>query len=85
VPDDARLAAWDRIHGALARPPGWRVSPPKLHPEARRWHATAHDGRNLGRGKPHEAMEGVGATEVEAIEDLAGLLEARTGAVCSPS
>ena len=57
--------------------PGWRASAPQLHPERRRWHAVAYDGRNLGRGKAHEAIEGTGATEVEAIEALARMLEDR--------
>jgi hypothetical protein len=76
---DDRLAALDRVHAALAGLPGWRASTPQYHAEAGRWHATAYDGRKLGRGKPHEAIESTGATEAEAVASLAGLLEARAG------
>jgi hypothetical protein len=76
---DDRLAAWDRVHKALALLSGWRVSPPRLHEEARRWHMTAHDGRRHGRGKVHESIDAVGATETQAIEALARQLENRAG------
>ena len=76
---DDRLAAWDRIHRALALLSGWRVSQPQFHAEARRWHVTAHDGHRRGRGKVHESIDAVGATEAQAIEALARQLENRTG------
>jgi hypothetical protein len=72
-----REAAWDRVHDALARLPGWRAPQAQYHAEERRWHVTAYDGRPLGRGKPHEALEGTGATEAEALEELARRLENR--------
>ena len=78
---DPRLAAWDRLHNALARLPGWRLSSPQPRPEGRRWHATAYDGRHRGRGRVHEAMEGTGTAEAEAIEALAEMLEMRATAI----
>ena len=77
---DAREAAWWRIREALERLPGWRVTPTDDRAEERptaRWHVTAVDGRNLGRRGRHEGLEGLGATEVEALDALARLLEER--------
>lgn len=74
-----RLAAWDRLHAALERLPGWRASRPEYHPDRGAWRATAYDGRPLGRGKPHEALEADGATEAEAIDRLADLVADRSG------
>jgi hypothetical protein len=80
--NDPREAAWWRIHEALERLPGWRVTPASDHADehpATRWHVTAVDGRNLGRRTRHPALEGVGPTEIEALEMLARLLEERFG------
>ena len=76
---DDRLDAWERVRRALALLPGWRVSPPQLHAEGRRWQVTAHDGRRHGRGIVRESIAAVGATEAEAIEALARQLENRVG------
>ena len=71
MPDPDRLAAWDRVHAALALLPGWRATAPQHRRDERRWLATAYDARKLGRGKVHEALEGSGATEAEAVDALA--------------
>ena len=76
---DDRLTAWDRVHRSLALLPGWHVLPPRLHVEARRWHVTAYAGRHHARGKVHESIDAVGATEAQAIEALARQLENRAG------
>ena len=76
---DDRLAAGNRIHGALALLSGWRVSPPQFHAGASRWHVTADDGRHHGRGKVRESIDAVGATEAQAIQALARQLENRAG------
>lgn len=76
---DAREAAWWRVHDLLERRPGWRVTPSANHSEERprpRWHVTAVDARNLGRRARHEALEGLGETELEALADLARRLDA---------
>lgn len=72
-----RLAAWDRLHDALAAREGWRASQPQYHAERRVWRATAVDGRHYGRGKVHEAIDAEEATEAEAVATLAELLEDR--------
>jgi hypothetical protein len=51
--------------------------PSQYHAHQRRWHAVAIDARPRGRGKPHEAIEATGATEAEALDELAALLEGR--------
>jgi hypothetical protein len=81
ITDHDRLAAWDRVHGTVARLPGWRATPPQYHAEVRRWHATAYDGRQLGRGRPHEAIEATGDTEAAAVRALAELLEERASSI----
>jgi hypothetical protein len=70
-----RLTAWDRLHAALAAREGWRASPPQYHADRRLWRATAFDGRHYARGKGHEAVDAEGATEAEAVDQLARLLE----------
>jgi len=54
-----------------------RVSPPQLHPEVRRWHATAYDGRNLGllRDSTRIALGLLGLAAVELV--LAILVDTR--------
>jgi hypothetical protein len=79
---DVREAAWWAVHAALALRPGWAVTPAAYHAEERpvpRWHVTAVDARRLGRRARHAALEGVGATEIEALEVLARLLEEGQG------
>jgi hypothetical protein len=75
--DDARLAACDELHRALARLPGWRRSKSVLWAEVGLWHAVAYDGRRLGRGRYHEALEAVEPSEAEAVAALARMLDAR--------
>jgi hypothetical protein len=74
---EAREAAWWRVHAALELRHGWAVTPASYHAEERpwpRWHVSAVDARRLGRRARHAALEGVGATEIEALEMLARLL-----------
>ena len=76
---DARLAAWDALHDALGRLPGWAASRPQRHPLDGSWTATAYDARPRGRGAFHESLTAAGATEAEAVARLAELVEARIG------
>jgi hypothetical protein len=77
---DDRETAWGRVHEAMERLPGWRVTPASDQadePAASRWRVSAVDGRSLGPRGKREVVEGAGATEVEALEMLARQLEDR--------
>ena len=77
---DDREAAWWRVHEALGRLPGWQVNSSSFHEEERpwpRWHVTAVHVSVPGRHARRQVIEGLGATEVEAVEMLARLLEER--------
>jgi hypothetical protein len=79
VEDDARERAWAAVHDALAALPGWAGR--SLHQARRgeRWHVAAIDLRPRGRLAKWEAIPATGATEIEAVPTLAGLLRARKG------
>ena len=78
VDDDGRERAWAAVHDAVARMPGWVVSPCVYHRgEGERWHVAAMDLRPRGRQAKREAITATGATEVGALRALAALLEAR--------
>jgi hypothetical protein len=80
-----RLEAWNRIHDRL--PPRWRAGRPSNDPASRRWTIVAVSPTG-GRRKvwvPPEYIEGSGATELEALDDLAqrlprGRVSGRPGA-----
>jgi hypothetical protein len=67
------IAAWDALNAAPAGLPGWRASRPQRHALTGEWTAVVFDGRKLGRGKVHEALEARGVSEAEAIAALAEL------------
>jgi hypothetical protein len=75
--DDARERAWAAVHDAIAAMPGWAVSPTSYHGEAATWHVAAVDLRPTGRQAKREAITATGATEMAALDALAGLLEDR--------
>lgn len=72
---DEREQAWFGIHELL--PPGWTVTPASYHSEERAWYVTAVDLRQRRRGAKHEAIEGLGDDELEAVRDLARKVGAR--------
>ncbi len=67
-------AVWDVVHAAL--PAGWSVSRPSYHAEERRWFVWAIGRRPLDHLKPPPQLGGEGATEPEALRDLARKLAA---------
>ncbi len=75
--DDERERAWGTVHDAIAQMPGWAVGPCTYHAEVASWHVTAIDLRPRGRYAKREAITGIGATEIAALDALAALLEAR--------
>jgi hypothetical protein len=75
--DDERERVWGAVHDALARMPGWAVGPCTYHAEVALWHVSAIDLRPRGRYAKREAITGTGATEIEALDALVQLLEAR--------
>jgi hypothetical protein len=74
---DDREAAWDRLHDALARLPGWSASTPQRDPLTGTWTATVVDLKPRGRGATRESLTAGGATEAEAVRRLAEIIEAR--------
>ena len=75
---DEREATWFAVHDALAQLPGWKASRAEYHGEERRWHVAAVDATNRGRRAMHESISGTGATEIEALEELARRLGERS-------
>jgi hypothetical protein len=75
--DDERERAWWAVHDAMARMPGWAVGPCTYHAEVALWHVAAIDLRPRGRYAKREAITATGATEIEALDALVQLLEAR--------
>ena len=74
--DDEREHAWAAVHDALVRMPGWAVGPCTYHGEVGFWYVAAIDLRRRGRYAKREAITATGATEIDALEALAALLEA---------
>ena len=72
-------AALCHIHDALARLPGWQATSAEYRAEAGRWYVTAVDGRQLERLMARDVIVAAGATEAEALAELANRLEARAG------
>jgi len=75
--DDEREHAWGAVHDAIAQMPGWAVGPCSYHAEVARWYVAAIDLRPRGRYAKREAITATGATEIEALNALVALLEAR--------
>jgi hypothetical protein len=73
---DDRLAAWDRLHDALASLPGWTVGKPQRSPLDGSWTVTAVQTSVRGRGVRRPSIEAHGATEAEAVARLAELMAA---------
>lgn len=62
-------AAWEAVWAALERLRGWEASRPS-------WHASAYYAGHLRRTDPRPAVDARGATEAEALRELAELREA---------
>ena len=75
-----RDVAWWHIDDALARLPGWQATPAEYRADTGRWYVTAVDSRRLERLTARDVVVAAGATEAEALEELADRLEARAGA-----
>lgn len=71
--DSQAVRAWAAVQGALGRLPGWRATPPVQMPRSGLWIATACAARP---GSGPRSLEGFGRTRVEALEELARMLEA---------
>ena len=74
---DDTEAAWEAVHTALERLPGWEVTRPQWHPDERQWVAGAFYAGHLRRFEPRPAVEGRGVSEAEALGELAAALRAR--------
>ena len=74
---DDREAAWDRLHDALARMPGWSASRPQRDPLNSVWTATVVHVAQRGRGVMRDTLEAHGETEAKAVRRLAELVEER--------
>jgi hypothetical protein len=72
------VAAWDAVYEALARLPTWEAARPVYHVVERRWVATAQHNGHVRVGKVRPVVEGRGATEAEALRELAGALRPAT-------
>ncbi len=59
--------AWEAVHAALDRLPGWEVTRPQWHPEERQWVASAFYAGHLHRFEHRPAVEARGASEAEAL------------------
>ena len=59
--------AWEAVHAALDRLPGWEATRPQWHPEERRWVASAFYAGHLRRFEPRPAVEARGVSEAEAL------------------
>ena len=68
-------AAWEAVHGALDRLPGWAVTRLVWHPEERLWVATAFCAGHLRRFEPRPAVEVRGTSEAEALWGLGEALQ----------
>ena len=69
--------AWEAVHAALDRRPGWEATRPQWHPDERRWVATTFYAGHLRRFEPRPAVEGRGTSEAEALVELAEALGTR--------
>jgi len=67
-------AAWEAVHAALERLPGWEATRPQWHPEERRWAASAFYAGYLRRFAARPAVESRGMAEAEALRELAEAL-----------
>ena len=60
-------AAWQAVHAALDRLPGWEVTRPHWHPDERRWVVSAFYAGHRRRFEPRPAVEGRGVSEAEGL------------------
>jgi hypothetical protein len=67
-------AAWEAVHQALERLPGWEAIRPQWHPEERLWAASAFYAGHLRRFAARPTVESRGMTETEALRELAEAL-----------
>jgi hypothetical protein len=72
------VAAWDAVHDALARLPGWEASRPAYRVEERLWIATAHYIGWIRVLQRRPVVEARGATEADALRELAEALRPAT-------
>ncbi len=73
-------AAWEAVHAALERRPGWGATRSQWHPVERLWPATAFYAGHLRRFDPRPAVEGRGTSEAEALWGLAAGVGEAVGA-----
>jgi hypothetical protein len=74
--DDTEVA-WEAVHAALERLPGWEAARPRWHSEERLWVTTAFYAGPLRRLDRRPAVEARGITEIEALWGLAAALRER--------
>ena len=67
-------AAWEAVHAALDRLPGWEATRLHWHPDERRWVAGAFYAGHLRRFEPRTDVEAPGTSEAEALMELAAAL-----------
>jgi hypothetical protein len=67
VDSEALSEAWDVLYDSL--PARWHIGKPSYDPGLAAWTVTAW-GRQPDRGKPRQAVTGMGDTEVAALRDL---------------
>jgi hypothetical protein len=67
-------AAWEAVHQALDRLPGWEATRPHWRFEERLWAASAFYAGHLRRFADRPAVVSRGMTEAEALWELAEAL-----------
>lgn len=67
-------AAWEAVHAALERLPGWEARRPQHYPDERQWTASTFYAGHIRRTDARRAVDSHGETEAEALWELAEAL-----------